>query len=463
MRWLPIRLRLTLGLAAAMAVVLSVVGVLAYQRLAAGLSEDLNRELRQRAQDLVIPVSQPNSSLTQFASTGFIERGESFAELVTPTGAVLQATETLDAQPLLSAAEAAAASESTIFLDRQQTPGLNEPARLLATPVTRAGPPAILVVGETRENGLETLRRVRTQLLLGLPLLLLMTSAGGYLLAGAALRPVEEMRRKAAAMSGGAAGQRLPLSPGNDEMVRLGVTLNELLARVDATLERERTFIAYASHELRTPLALLKTELELAVRRPRPVADLRAAIDSAADEVDRLIRLAEDLLLLASADDSGRHVAPEDVDVAALLSGLAVRFSQPASRLGRTIEVIPGGATEYVQADPRQLEQAIFNLVNNALHHGAGEVTLSVRGGEGAVEFHVTDEGPGFTPEMLAHGFERFASTPLTGGSGLGLSIVAAVAKAHGGSAGAVNQPTGGSDVWIRLPLSTRHPVVLTS
>lgn len=379
MRWLPIRLRLTLGLAAAMAVVLSVVGVLAYQRLAAGLSEDLNRELRQRAQDLVIPVSQPDSSLAQFAGTGFIERGESFAELVTPTGAVLQATETLDAQPLLSAAEAAAASESTIFLDRQQAPGLNEPARLLATPVTRAGTPAILVVGETRENGLETLRRVRTQLLLGLPLLLLMTSAGGYLLAGAALRPVEEMRRKAAAMSGGAAGQRLPLSPGNDEMVRLGVTLNELLARVDATLERERTFVANASHELRTPLALLKTELELAVRRPRPVADLRAAIDSAADEVDRLIRLAEDLLLLASADDSGRRVAPQDVDVAAFVSGLADRFSQTASRLGRTIEVIPG-ATGYVQADPIQLEQAIFNLVTNALHHGAGEVTLSVRG-----------------------------------------------------------------------------------
>lgn len=123
------------------------------------LSEDLNRSLRQQAQDLVVPVSQRTSSLTELAGTGFIERGESFAELLTPNGGVLQATETLNRQPLLSPAEAAAAANGLIFLDRPTAPGLNEPARLLAVPVTRAGKRVILVVGDTRENGLEVLRR----------------------------------------------------------------------------------------------------------------------------------------------------------------------------------------------------------------------------------------------------------------------------------------------------------------
>ena len=457
MRRLPIRLRITLGFAVVMALVLSVVGLVAYRHLAVGLSDDLNRELQQRAQDLSVPVSQPGSSLETLAGTSFVEHGESFAEVMTTEGRVLQATATLHGQPLLSAAEAARGATSSIFLDRHQAPGLNEPARLLATPVVRAGHSVILVVGNTRENGEEALRRVRTQLLLGLPLLLLLTSTLGYLLAGAALRPVEEMRRRAAGMSGGAAGQRLPLPPGNDEIARLGRTLNELLARVHATLERERAFVANASHELRTPLALLRTELELAVRRPRPVDDLTSAINSAAEEVDRLIRLAEDLLLLASTDDAGLRIAPERVDVASLLSRVATRFRDTALWRGRAIDV-DIGEVQHVDADAQRLEQALVNLVSNAFQHGAGDVQLSARAVEGATEFRVTDQGDGFSAAMLAHGFERFVHNRSSGGSGLGLSIVAAVAAAHGGCAGVSNLTSGGSSVWIRLPAAAPSP-----
>lgn len=457
MKRLPIRLRISLGFAVAMALVLSVVGLVSYSYLAAGLSGDLNRELRQRAQDLSSPVSQPGSSLKNLAGTGFIERGESFAEVIATNGRVLQATETLHGQPLLSPVEVANAANATIILDRPRAPGLNEPARLLATPVARAGRSVILVVGDTRENGEEALRRVRTQLLLGLPLLLLLTSALGYLLVGAALRPVEEMRRRAAAMSGGPAGQRLPLPPGNDVMARLGVTLNDLLARVDATLDRERAFVANASHELRTPLALLRTELELAVRRPRPVADLTHAINSAAEEVDRLIRLAEDLLLLASTDDAGLHLAPEQVDVPSLLASVATRFHGISARRGRAIAV-DTGEVHLVKADAQRLEQALINLVSNALQHGAGEVVLSARAVAGATEFCVSDRGDGFSATMLAHGFERFVHTRSGGGSGLGLPIVAAVAAAHGGSTGAANGAAGGCGVWIRLPTSSPLP-----
>jgi signal transduction histidine kinase len=451
MRRLPIRLRLTLVFAAGMVLVLSVVGGFAYHRLALGLSDDLNRELRQRVQDLITPVSEPSSSLEDLAGTGFVERGESFAELVTAKGKVLQATETLHNEPLLSRAEAARAAKGTIFLDRPDAPGLNEPARLLATPVTRGGRHLILVVGDTRENGIETLNRVRTELLVGIPLLLLLSSLCAYLLAGGALRPVEEMRRRAASMSGGAAGQRLPLPPGNDEVVRLGVTLNELLARVDATLERERSFVANASHELRTPLALLRTQLELAVRRPRPVDELTNAIGSARDEVDRLIRLAEDLLLLASSDESGLRITSEHVDVPTMLAAISARFEDSAARRGCTID-FDAGNVGHVDADGLRLEQALLNLVSNALQHGAGAVHVAALSVAGAVEFHVTDEGDGFAPDMLGHAFERFTRGGPTGGSGLGLSIVGVIAAAHGGSAGLTNPAEGGADVWLRLP-----------
>jgi signal transduction histidine kinase len=378
---------------------------------------------------------------------------------VSPEGQVLQSTETLQGKALLSRAEAEDAARHTIFLDRTQAPGLNEPARLLATPLDRAKEPVILVVGLTRENGRETLGRVRLELVLGLPLLLLLTSALGYVLAGAALRPVEEIRRRAATMSGGAPGQRLPLPPGNDELARLGTTLNDLLARVDATLERQRTFVANASHELRTPLALLRTELELAVRRPRSALDLTAAIRSATEEVDRLIRLAEDLLLLATSDDTGLRIAPEPVDVATLLSAVASRFSHRSASNGRTVTVETNGV-DQVQADARQLDQALVNLVSNAFQHGAGDIVLSARPVGTEIELRVTDTGGEFSAHMLTHGFERFAHHPASRGSGLGLSIVAAVAAAHGGRAGLGNRPTGGSTAWIRLPRGSSSPSV---
>jgi signal transduction histidine kinase len=400
-------------------------------------------------------LAQRGAPLVDAAGSGFIERGESFAEVVTPTGRVLQATATLHGSALLSRAEASHATTRALFLDRRNAPGLDEPARLLATPVPMAGHRAVLVVGNTRENGAEALRRVRTQLLVGLPLLLLLTSGLGYRLTGAALRPVEEMRRRAAAMSGAGAGERLPVPPGNDELARLGSTLNELLARVEATLARERAFVANASHELRTPLALMRTELELAVRRPRPVAELTRAIASASEEVQRLTRLADDLLVLATVEDPGMRVDLVPVEVPPLLARVASRFRATAAGLGRDIRV-DTGQVAWLEADPDRLEQAIGNLIANALQHGDGAVTVAARATDGAVVFEVTDEGNGFSPAMLSHGFERFAHSPSGGGSGLGLSVVAAVSCAHGGCASVGNPAMGGAQACIRLPTRTR-------
>jgi signal transduction histidine kinase len=337
-----------------------------------------------------------------------------------------------------------------LVLDRPSAPGLDEPARLLAVRVTTGGRDAVLVVGNTRENGAEALAKVRGQLLLVLPLLLIVTTACGYLLSGAALRPVEAMRRRAAGMTAEGSGQRLPVPPGHDELARLGETLNDLLARVDAARAGEQTFVARASHELRTPLTLLRTELELALRRPRTAAQLHAAVESAAEEVDRLTRLANNLLLLAGEDRDDMQALREPVNLHDLLAEEAARFGPIAAQQGRSIRCgAPTGL--LLDADPQRLRQAVRNLVQNALDHGAGDVLLDAVEREDGVEVRVTDAGPGFSSELAGRAFEPFARGAAGHGTGLGLAVVASVARAHGGSAGTRVSPGGGTDVWLRL------------
>jgi signal transduction histidine kinase len=456
MRRPPIRLRLALTFTAVAAVLLCSVGGFGYQRLASGTSHDLDLELRQRAQDLIGPVSAPGASLTALAGTAFVERGESFAEVMTPQGELLESTVTLHGHPLLSPDEAAAASRGTVTFDRGSAPGLDEPARLLATPFTRAGRPLVLVVGDTRENGLEGLRRVRDQLLVAIPLLVLLTFLGAYAVTGAALRPVEAMRRRASELTTSDPALRLPLPDGDDELTRLGQTLNGLLARLEATLGRERSFVAYASHELRTPLALLRTELELAVRRPRPAGELVAAIDSARGEVDRLQRLAEDLLLLAQAGEGRLPVDVGDVSVAAVLEDVRGRFATTAARAGRSIVLEP--QVGVVRADAHQLRQALTNLVGNALEHGAGVIRLSARRDGDRLALVVADQGEGFEDALLPRATERFVRSRRSTGSGLGLAIVAAVAESHHGSVGVANV-AGGAEAWISVPSVPSVPV----
>jgi signal transduction histidine kinase len=448
---LPTRARLTLAFAAVMAVALTALGLLAYHRIADGLSQDLDRELAARAQDLsgLLARTAPGS-LEDLAGTGLVERGESFAEVEAPDGTVLAATSTLRGRPLLSRAEVRAAAHRMLVLDRPDAPGLDEPARLLAVRVTTDGRDAVLVVGNTRENGAEALAKVRGQLLLVLPLLLIVTTACGYLLSGAALRPVEAMRRRAAGMTAEGSGQRLPVPPGHDELARLGETLNDLLARVDAARSGERSFVARASHELRTPLTLLSTELELALRRPRTAAQLHAAVESAAEEVDQLTRLANNLLLLAGEDREDMRALREPVNLHDLLAEEAARFGPIAAHQGRSIRCgAPTGLR--LDADPQRLRQAVRNLVQNALDHGAGDVVLDAVETEEGVEVRVTDAGPGFSSELAGRAFEPFARSVAGHGTGLGLAVVASVARAHGGSAGTRVSPGGGTDVWLRL------------
>jgi two-component system OmpR family sensor kinase len=406
---LSLRVRIVGAFALAMAVVLAGAGAFIYARVGRDLARNLDQDLRLRAQDLSALVRHPGASLAAEAGGRLVERGESFAQLLSPAGAVLDSSPPLGGTPLLRGE--ALRGGGARFFDRSSVRGLNEPARLLATPVTQSGRRLILVVGATRENRAEALRNLRTELLLAGPLALLLAIALGY-----------------------------PL-------------LNKGLRGMEAALERERGFVAEASHELRTPLALLRAELDFAQHHAETDAELRDALREASVETDRLVQLAGSLLLIAGSDEGRLDLRREPVRAEALLDSVRNRFAWRAGEEGRELSVDAGEVT--LDADRLRLEQALGNLVDNALRHGGGAVRIEAVAADGVVELHVRDEGPGFPPDFLPRAFQRFSRADegrAGGGAGLGLAIVDAIARAHGGSAGAANRGPGGADAWIALP-----------
>jgi len=418
---LPIRLRLTLAFAIAMAVVLAATGTFLYFRLESSLDEGVRENLEARLIDA--------SALARRGETGRTAYDEAFTEI----------------------------SRRSTRLGRYEldrVPGVEDHVSVLAASVDTPRGRRTVVVGTSLADRNEALRGLLAQLLIVAPIALLLCSLLGYWLARAALRPVEAMRAEAAAISGSEPGRRLPSGEARDEIARLAQTLNAMLERLERAIERERSFVADASHELRTPLALLKAELELALRKPRTAPELEQALKSAAAETDRLVRLAEDLLVLAQADDGRLRLRRDTVRAGALLGSVQEAFRRRAESAGRTIE---GETSDSIalDADRIRLEQALGNLVDNALRHGSGSVLVSAVERNGRVEFHVLDEGQGFPPAFLPHAFERFGRADearTSGGAGLGLALAAAIAEAHGGSAHAVNREGGGADVWLSIP-----------
>lgn len=243
-----------------------------------------------------------------------------------------------------------------------------------------------------------------------------------------------------------------------DELQRLGATLNEMLARLEAAFERERGFVAEAGHELRTPLALLRAELDFAIHHAEGEAELRQALRQAGVETDRLVQLAADLLLIAGSDQGSLPLRREHFAAADLVESVRNRFAWRAADEGRPLEVqTPPGLA--IDGDRLRLEQALANLVENALRHGAGAVRIEARRVDGRIELSVNDEGPGFPADFLPRAFDRFSRASeghAGGGTGLGLSIVDAIARAHRGFVEAANSGGGGGEVLLILPEPSR-------
>ncbi|MDQ6876004.1 MAG: ATP-binding protein [Actinomycetota bacterium] len=458
---MPIRARLAMLVSLAVAALVATGGALFVFQLRTGLDASLDTALRARADTLVQKVGPDgNGDFQDSGGGGLLRPYEGLAQVIDPRGRLRDSSEQTRGKALLTPAQLARARIHP--LSATSRTGTGEGIRLLAVPVAGSGrPPTVVVVGTSRALTENALNRVRFGLLVGGGLAILLSGVGAWLLAGAALRPVERMRRQAAEMSAGDSVARLAVPATRDEVARLAATMNGLLQRLQEALARQRDFVADAGHELRTPLTTLRAELELAARPGRDRGELVAAVRRATVDTDRLVRLAEDLLTLATADNgqgSFLRRAPVRLD---LLAREAVgAAAAPAGRAGVRL-VTDGLAAVTVHADRDRLRQVIDNLLGNALRFtpAGGTITMRLaRTGptEDRATLEVLDDGPGFPEAFLPHAFERFrradySRTSRDGGTGLGLAIVAALVDAHGGTVSLTNRPDGGACVRVEL------------
>ncbi len=451
---MSIRLRLAIVFAIAIAVAFSLGSWLLVSQLKAvmlrstdaGLAAQLTRVHRLVGAEPAGTGSRP--SLSGFAP------GEYIAQVIDPAGRVRASSEEAGSAPLLTAAQVRVARRAPLAV----TSTIDDDSERLAAGPLRGRPGWVAVVGTSLESFDANVTVVVTRLAIGGSILVLVSGLGSYALARAALAPVERLRRRAAVLSARDQSSRLPVPATKDEVAALAGTMNDLLGRLHDALAKQRAFVADASHELRTPFAVLSAELELAARPGRSRDELASAVASASEEAARLSLLTDDLLLLATSDEDRLAARPGPTDLAVLLGKAADLAAQRGTDAGVTCRAdVPDGLTADV--DPTLIRRAVDNLLDNAVRFAprGSQVVVRGRSAGGDVMIAVEDEGPGFPAEYLPHAFERFSRPDSSraradGGAGLGLSIVRAIAQAHGGQVTASNRDTGGAIVRIDLP-----------
>lgn len=439
-RW-PLRLRVTASFASVVAAVLLIASGLIYLQFTQALQSRTDQELSER-QITFVGLARDQTPTQVLAIAG-----ESMAQIYALDGTVVAATRRISDAPVLTPAQVERAAARPLDVTEARAHGTDEGAQLRAF---RVSSKYVAVIAEPLDAREADLHRLAGLLALVMPIALILASAGGYRVAGLALRPVESMRQQAARIGAGDLSERLAEPPTGDELARLAVTLNELLARLEDALERERRMVGDASHELRTPISVLRTRAQVALRGPD--SGLREALAGVADDAERLSRLADDLLVLARADQGQLPLRLEPLDAWDIATAAAARSAGHGVDLA-LIDDTAGGAV--VLADADRLEQALDNLVVNAGRYGRAPVALRVGLADETVTFAVEDAGSGFPAEFLVTAFERFSQADGShggAGSGLGLAIVEAIAVSHGGAAFAENLTGGGARVGLQIP-----------
>lgn len=442
---LTIVTRLVLNVALAISVVIALSSGFVYLRVQHALDRQLDRDLSGFfdlvEQDVKAGSTPPEKITAQWY------------QVIDKSGAVLFATKPIPGGRLVDEFEVAAAFGGVIIRSDHGS-FLQSPRFAFRVKAARIKSPTgevVVAAAISRTPRDEALRELLLQLILADILLLAATSYVGYRTARGALDPVE--RYRVAALDAGAhAGSRLPVDDNrDDELTRLGHSLNEQLARLEASSEREHLFIADASHELRTPLTLLKAEVELALLRPRTVEYTQTVLTSVREQVDRLVVLADALLDLEELG-TGEDTASTSVDVTALLTTVSEPFEQPLAREERRLVVHAEPLTAMLSE--RWIHAAVGNLMANSLRYGTGTVTVSAEHRDDRLLISVHDQGVGFPDDFASIAFDRFTRAEASRsprGSGLGLSLVMAVAERHAGKS-RIEQDTAGVSVVIDVP-----------
>ncbi|MDQ1360800.1 MAG: two-component system, OmpR family, sensor kinase [Acidimicrobiaceae bacterium] len=456
---MPIRFRLALLLAVAAAVAASVGGVIFVNELSASLHRSITTTLQTRAQ--AITQQLPSSGSLEIQDPGpvrapiGVSSGQEIVQVLTSNGRVVDSSGPGAAVPILRRPQIIQAMSQPFTFERRPS-GTDAQFQFLAT--NTGGHSTVVVVGTSLETLDQAIQRVIIEIVVGGAIGVLVAGIAGWLLARAALRPVERMRRQAAEMSEHDNDAVLPVPGTRDELAALARTLNGLLGRLHGALSRQRGFVSAAGHELRTPLATLKSELELASWPNRSHAQLVAALEQATGDTDRLVQLTDDLFLLARGDEGVVFVRPEPINMATLVNECLVPFRSRADAAGVAFRLhVPPDLIAMV--DPGRFRQVIGNLIDNSLRFAPPGSPIDVRAmrAGSTLVIEVDDHGPGFPTEFIPRAFERFSRPDGSrsregGGAGLGLAIVKSIVDAHGGVASVANRPDRGSTVRVEIP-----------
>jgi heavy metal sensor kinase len=458
---LPVRARLTAWSVLLLAVLLAAVGSFLLLRLRADLVAEVDKVLDTQAAGILTDFDGGLEALPG-ASVAGLPRGQTVAQLLSPGGQVrARAGASAPTRPLLTPAMVRQ------VLDGQQLraevrPGPNGARyRVLALGRTQRGTPTVLAVAAPLTDVDRSIERLRLLLLVAGPIALVLAGGGGWLLARAALRPVDRMTEQAEAIGADRLHDRVSVPGAADELAHLARTLNGMLDRIEHGVVEQRRFVADASHELRTPLAVMRAELEVALRADDPAADASEVLASAAEEVARMSKIVDDLLTLAHRDENSLELLLIPVDLGEIATEVAGQLRPLAEEGG--VRLVVEAAPVPIVADQARVTQVVTNLVDNAVKYTGAGGSVRVRVWEEAGgRLAVADTGPGIGPDDLPRVFDRFfrldaARTRARGGSGLGLAICKELVEAHGGRIWAESVPGAGSTFAIALP--ARPPV----
>jgi heavy metal sensor kinase len=458
-----IRARLTASYALLLLATLVGLSLALYAAMAHALqsaARDSVRALGEQATRVVVSGSGDNPSqggsidVIDSSLSETLARGGLYLEVRDTNGTVLSRSPALQGHSL---AEPKVIEKSGPQTFEQTLPNVGHLVTYVA-PINQNGRPlGTVAAGRSLTETDQTLARLRTMLAVGDGIAVIIAALGGWWLAGAALRPVDRLTRTARFISARALSQRLRLNGPDDELHRLAAAFDEMLDRLEDAFDRERQFTTDAAHELKTPLTILRGEIDVAMRKVREVEDYRRTLPSLRDEVERMSRLVDDLLLLARTDAGKAPLNTQTVRIAAFAQNIADRFAARAASKSVALK-LAGPPDAAIEVDVSRFSQTMDNLVDNAIAHtpAGGEVTIRWHHTATGAIIEVADTGAGIPPEHLPHIFQRFYRVDShrsreAGGAGLGLAIAKQIVEAHGGTMSVASKVGEGTTFTIKL------------
>ena len=446
---LGIRARSTIAAVVVVGAALAVSGIVVVLLVRITLNNGVVQSVSQRATDVTAQIASGGVESAKATVAASSVNG-TVVQVFTPAGQVLLASPELTGNTPLTAARPAAGQ--TIRTEQVIRIGTSEePHWVTAIGVDSPTGPVVVLAALSSQNTETTYHTVGYLLLAVAPLLMVSAGAVTWVAVGLSLTTVDRIRRQVDTIEASGLDQRVPVPPSADEIAHLAVTMNQMLDRLERSSLTQRRFVADASHELRSPLASLRASLDVTCQSDDPAA-WREAEPVMQDEVERMTRLVDDLLLLAKADEGDLPVRHIEVDLDDLVLGEVTRLrSQTTLTITSKVEPI------RVTGDPARLAQALRNLTDNAARFAASAVALHLEQDENQVRIIVDDDGPGIPIADRARVTERFVRlenhrSRSQGGSGLGLSIVTEIVRAHGGELTFDVSPLGGNQAIVSLP-----------